>query len=54
VRRLDAWLAASDLTDATVWAYGDSAGDRELLARADYPLFVKGANVSAVPAGFSS
>ena len=33
VERLDRWLA--DDTHAFVWAYGDSAGDRELLARAD-------------------
>lgn len=54
VRRLEEWLATSDLRDATVWAYGDSAGDRELLARADHPLLVKGTTVSAVPAGFAS
>ncbi len=54
VRRLDAWLAASELGDATVWAYGDSNGDRELLARADHPLFVKDMTVSAVPAGFNA
>lgn len=54
VRRLDAWLAAKDLREATVWAYGDSDGDRELLARADHPLLVKGTTVSAVPVGFPS
>jgi phosphatidylglycerophosphatase C len=54
VRRLDAWLAAKDLRGATVWAYGDSDGDRELLARADHPVLVKGTTVTAVPAGFSS
>ena len=52
VRRLDAWLKTAGLDDATVWAYGDSAGDRELLARADHPLLVKGATVTAAPAGF--
>jgi HAD superfamily phosphoserine phosphatase-like hydrolase len=31
-RRLDEWLGGSD---AFVWAYGDSSGDRELWARAD-------------------
>jgi phosphatidylglycerophosphatase C len=31
-RRLDAWIGAED---AFVWAYGDSAGDRVLWARAD-------------------
>ena len=52
VRRLDAWLSAQRLNDATVWAYGDSNGDRELLARADHPMLVKGTTVSAVPVGF--
>lgn len=51
VRRLDAWLAARHLPDAVVWAYGDSAGDRELLARADHPLFVKGLRVTPEPMG---
>jgi phosphatidylglycerophosphatase C len=37
VRRLDAWLGDRP---AFVWAYGDSAGDRELLARADQPIRV--------------
>lgn len=42
VVRLDAWLADRGLSrDAvTVWAYGDSAGDRELLAAADHPIWV--------------
>lgn len=35
VRRLDEWLGDDP---ATVWAYGDSTGDRELLARADHPV----------------
>ena len=39
VRRLDGWLAGRA---ATVWAYGDSSGDRELLARADHPIRVAG------------
>lgn len=34
-RRLEEWL---DNARAYVWAYGDSAGDRELLARADHPV----------------
>jgi phosphatidylglycerophosphatase C len=37
VRRLDEWLGGRP---AFVWAYGDSAGDRELLARADQPISV--------------
>lgn len=52
VRRLDAWLHDRELHDATVWAYGDSAGDKELLARADHPLLVTRTLVSATPAGF--
>lgn len=39
--RLNAWLA-DELggTPWHLWAYGDSAGDRELLAMADYPTQV--------------
>ncbi|CAN5543155.1 HAD-IB family hydrolase [soil metagenome] len=54
VRRLDAWLLDRSLDQATVWAYGDSAGDRELLARADHSLLVTRALVSAVPFGYES
>lgn len=38
VRRLRAWLGGDDVE---IWAYGDSAGDRELLADADHPLLVR-------------
>jgi phosphatidylglycerophosphatase C len=54
VRRLDAWLQLTGLSESTVWAYGDSVGDHELLARADHALHVKHAIVPAVPAGFAS
>ena len=37
VRRLEEWLGAGP---AFVWAYGDSSGDRDLLARADQPIRV--------------
>jgi phosphatidylglycerophosphatase C len=37
VRRLDAWLGDRP---ATVWAYGDSTGDRELFDRADHAIRV--------------
>jgi len=37
VRRLDEWLGAGP---AFVWAYGDSSGDRDLLARADHGVTV--------------
>lgn len=53
-RRLDDWLGATG-GDAYVYAYGDSAGDRELLARADHPVRVRRAplSVSAAEAGGS-
>lgn len=35
-RRLRAWMEASGC-DGPIWAYGDSAGDAELLAMADHP-----------------
>jgi HAD superfamily hydrolase (TIGR01490 family) len=39
--RLRAWLAeALPDTAYRLWAYGDSAGDRELLAMADHPIHV--------------
>ncbi len=39
--RLRAWLAqALPDTPYQLWAYGDSAGDRELLAMADHPVRV--------------
>lgn len=37
VRRLDAWLGSGEVE---LWAYGDSSGDDELLARADHPVRV--------------
>ena len=46
VRRLDTWLAG---VPAQVWAYGDSAGDRELLARADVAIRVGGAALGEEP-----
>ncbi|MEP7113147.1 MAG: HAD-IB family hydrolase [Ilumatobacteraceae bacterium] len=48
-RRLDEWLEERHWTHAEVWAYGDSAGDRELLARADHAVWVNGATISEVP-----
>jgi phosphatidylglycerophosphatase C len=51
VRRLEAWIAGSTLGDeAIVWAYGDSAGDRELLARADHPVRVGRDRLTRAPA----
>ena len=49
VRRLCGWLREQNLEGAELWAYGDSAGDRELLAAARHRYFVKGRQMSAVP-----
>lgn len=49
VLRLRTWLAEMKLDDAELWAYGDSAGDRELLAAADHDLLVKNRQVPAEP-----
>jgi phosphatidylglycerophosphatase C len=49
VRRLESWLAAHDISDAVLWAYGDSAGDDALLARADYPVRVGRRPIVAQP-----
>jgi HAD superfamily hydrolase (TIGR01490 family) len=38
VSRLEGWLGGRE--PAALWAYGDSSGDRELLARADHPFRV--------------
>lgn len=48
VRRLETHLHGRDVR---VWAYGDSAGDRELLQRADVGVFVgrRGLRRSALP-----
>jgi phosphatidylglycerophosphatase C len=42
VARLQGWIAArhGPGTDVELWAYGDSAGDDELLALADHPTWV--------------
>ncbi len=44
--RVRSWLAGDTVE---LWAYGDSAGDRELLALADRPHLVKGVVVPVVP-----
>lgn len=43
VARLQAWLDAryGPGTEVTLWAYGDSSGDEDLLARADHPTWVR-------------
>ncbi|MGB2757131.1 MAG: HAD-IB family hydrolase [Acidimicrobiia bacterium] len=41
-RRLDAWLTERfGTTEVTLWAYGDTAGDRAMLERADHATWVK-------------
>lgn len=51
VRRLEGWLAARGVErhDVTIHAYGNSAGDRELLAWADHPHWVDGSIGSVAP-----
>ena len=50
VRRLHAWLRErhGDRANVELWAYGDSPGDRELLADADHAVWVRG-HLAAVP-----
>jgi phosphatidylglycerophosphatase C len=50
-RRLRAWLEAEGLADAEVWAYGDSAGDKELLGAADHPVWVRRVEILPEPLG---
>lgn len=45
-RRLATWIGSRS---ATIYAYGDSAGDRELLAMADYPHRVRGVVITPTP-----
>lgn len=49
--RLRAWFDQQrlDREHLTLWAYGDSNGDRELLAMADHPVWVKGPLASVAP-----
>ena len=47
--RLERWFAEQSLVDPTLWAYGDSAGDRQLLGMATFPNLVKGTAISEVP-----
>lgn len=51
VDRLAAWLTERGATrdEITLWAYGDSSGDRELLAWADHPVWVTSAIASVAP-----
>lgn len=47
--RLRAWLVDSGLSDVEIHAYGDSAGDRDLLAMADHPTLVGTTSIDVVP-----
>lgn len=49
--RLQAWLRDEGIDDAELWAYGDSRGDRELLAAAHHPVWVRGVVLTPEPAG---
>lgn len=51
VERLRGWLAEQELDRAavTVYAYGDSSGDREMLGWADHPHRVNGPLASVAP-----
>ena len=49
-RRLQAWLAARGLEGVVLWAYGDSAGDRELLAMANEAVWVGRHEIARIPA----
>lgn len=40
-RRLRAWLHEHEIPDAQIWAYGNSSGDREMLAMAYRPIRVR-------------
>jgi phosphatidylglycerophosphatase C len=49
LRRLREWLHEHSLVDAELWAYGDSAGDAELLTAADHPVWVRDTRIGAEP-----
>ena len=48
-RRVREWLGTSGLDDVELWAYGDSPGDRELLALAAHPIWVGRAGLAPEP-----
>lgn len=52
VRRVDEWMHAvvGGRSAVTLWAYGDSGGDRALLAAADHAVWVRGP-ITRVPRG---
>lgn len=50
--RLRRWLDDEGIEEAEIWAYGDSRGDRELLAAAHHPIWVRGVTLAATPPEF--
>lgn len=50
--RLCKWIG-DDLDQVQLWAYGNSSGDRELLAMADSPTWVGRTAISASPTGIA-
>ena len=48
-RRVREWLDGVGLTDASLWAYGDSADDAPLLESAEHPVWVDRARLGAEP-----
>lgn len=51
VERLRGWMVDAGCIDAELWAYGDSVGDREMLAMADRGQLVRGRLLEVVPGG---
>lgn len=48
-RRVSEWLSGAGLDGAELWAYGDSAGDAEMLALADHPVRIGHSRLGAEP-----
>ncbi len=51
VDRLSAWIASQGWSTVEIHAYGDSNGDRELLAAADHPTWVSAQTIPMSPEG---
>jgi phosphatidylglycerophosphatase C len=47
--RLRRWFETEGIASPELWAYGDSAGDRELLAMSDHPVWVRDVTIEAAP-----
>jgi len=48
-RRLKSWMAEQGLVSAVIYAYGDSAGDTQLLAMATWPTRIGSETISPFP-----